>query len=59
MNEELTCEQQIVEAAMNIGKATAALVKAATAAHRELVARGKLKVYDSSSDDRLLLLATY
>ena len=36
---------------MKIGTATGALVKAATAAHRELVAQGKLKVYDASSDD--------
>ena len=40
-----------MEAAKNIGTATAALVKAATAAHRELVAQGKLKVYDVGSDD--------
>lgn len=40
-----------MEAAKNIGTATAALVKAATAAHRELVAQGKLRVYDAGSDD--------
>ena len=51
VNEELTFEEQIVEAAKNIGTATAALVKAATAAHRELVAQGKLKVYEAGSDD--------
>lgn len=51
VNEDLTFEEQIVDAAMKIGTATAALVKAATAAHRELVAQGKLKVFDASSDD--------
>lgn len=51
VNEDLTFEEQIVDAAMKIGSATAALVKAATAAHRELVAQGKLKVFDASSDD--------
>ena len=40
-----------MEAAKNIGTATASLVKAATVAHRELVAQGKLRVYDASSDD--------
>jgi len=47
----LTFNEQIVEAAKSIGKATTTLVKAATAAHRELVAQGKLKVYEVGSDD--------
>jgi len=50
-NKDLTFNEQIVEATKSIGKATAALVKAATEAHRELVAQGKLKVYEVGSDD--------
>ena len=42
-NENLTFEEQIVEAAKSIAAATGALIKAATLAQRELVAQGKVR----------------
>lgn len=41
-DEELNFEDQILEAAKSIAAATAALVKSASAAQRELVAQGKV-----------------
>ncbi|CAG5121597.1 unnamed protein product, partial [Candidula unifasciata] len=41
-NEDLDFEEQILEAAKSIAAATAALVKSASAAQRELVAQGKV-----------------
>ena len=41
-DEDLDCEEQILEAAKSIAGATAALVKSASAAQRELVAQGKV-----------------
>ena len=49
-NKDLTFNEQIVEAAKYIGRATSILVKAASATHRELVAQGKLKLFDVGSD---------
>lgn len=40
---ELNFEEQILEAAKSIAAATAALVKSASAAQRELVAQGKVR----------------
>ena len=42
MDETLTFDEQIVEAAKSIAKATSQLVKAATDAQRELVAQGRV-----------------
>jgi talin len=42
VNENLNFEEQILEAAKSIAAATAALVKAASAAQRELIAQGKV-----------------
>lgn len=42
MDENLTFDEQIVEAAKSIAKATSQLVKAATDAQRELVAQGRV-----------------
>lgn len=42
-DESLNFEEQILEAAKSIAAATSALVKAASAAQRELVAQGKVK----------------
>ena len=44
VNENLNFEEQILEAAKSIAAATAALVKAASAAQRELIAQGKVCV---------------
>ena len=41
-NQDLNFDEQILEAAKSIAAATAALVKAASAAQRELVAQGKV-----------------
>ena len=41
-NQDLNFDEQILEAAKSIAAATAALVKAAAAAQRELVAQGKV-----------------
>lgn len=41
-DESLNFEEQILEAAKSIAAATSALVKAASAAQRELVAQGKV-----------------
>lgn len=43
-DESLNFEEQILEAAKSIAAATSALVKAASAAQRELVAQGKVCV---------------
>lgn len=43
-DESLNFDEQILEAAKSIASATAALVKAASAAQRELVAQGKVSV---------------
>lgn len=43
-DESLNFEEQILEAAKSIAAATSALVKAASAAQRELVAQGKVRV---------------
>lgn len=43
-DESLNFEEQILEAAKSIAAATSALVKAASAAQRELVAQGKVGV---------------
>lgn len=42
-DESLDFEEQILEAAKSIAAATSALVKAASAAQRELVAQGKVR----------------
>lgn len=42
-DESLNFEEQILEAAKSIAAATSALVKAASAAQRELVAQGKVE----------------
>lgn len=42
-DESLNFEEQILEAAKSIAAATSALVKAASAAQRELVAQGKVR----------------
>ena len=44
-NEDLNFEEQIVEAAKSITAAAGALVKAATAAQRELVATGRVSIH--------------
>ena len=43
-DESLNFEEQILEAAKSIATATAALVKAASVAQRELVEQGKVSV---------------
>lgn len=43
-DESLNFEEQILEAAKSIAAATSALVKAASAAQRELVAQGKVRL---------------
>ena len=43
-DESLNFEEQILEAAKSIAAATSALVKAASAAQRELVAQGKVSL---------------
>lgn len=43
-DESLNFEEQILEAAKSIAAATSALVKAASAAQRELVAQGKVSM---------------
>jgi len=43
-DESLNFDEQILEAAKSIAAATAALVKAASAAQRELIAQGKVSV---------------
>uniref|UniRef100_A0A2C9KA86 I/LWEQ domain-containing protein n=1 Tax=Biomphalaria glabrata TaxID=6526 RepID=A0A2C9KA86_BIOGL len=51
-DEELDFEEQILEAAKSIAAATAALVKSASAAQRELVAQGKVgSMYTRSAVD--------
>ena len=47
VDENLSFAEQIVEAAKSIAAATGALIKAATAAQRELVAQGKVCWLDS------------
>jgi len=42
----LNFEEQILEAAKSIAAATSALVKAASAAQRELVAQGKVRHFE-------------
>ena len=49
-NEELNFEEQILEAAKSIANATAALVKAASDAQRELVMQGKM-TFNGRHDD--------
>lgn len=44
-DESLNFEEQILEAAKSIAAATSALVKAASAAQRELVAQGKVRTW--------------
>ena len=44
-DESLNFDEQILEAARSIAAATAALVKAASAAQRELVAQGRVRMY--------------
>lgn len=44
-DESLNFEEQILEAAKSIAAATSALVKAASAAQRELVAQGKVSTW--------------
>lgn len=44
-DESLNFEEQILEAAKSIAAATSALVKAASAAQRELVAQGKVSTF--------------
>ena len=51
VDETLTFDEQIVEAAKRIANATSQLVKAATAAQRELVAQGRVKPSDVTSED--------
>ena len=50
-DESLSFEEQIVEAAKSIAAATGALIKAATAAQRELVAQGKVGSYSGDYDE--------
>lgn len=50
-NEELNFEEQILEAAKSIAGATAALVKAASSAQRELIMQGKVGAYNGDVDD--------
>ncbi|KAJ3605813.1 hypothetical protein NHX12_027857 [Muraenolepis orangiensis] len=50
-DESLNFEEQILEAAKSIAAATSALVKAASAAQRELVAQGKVGVIQANSVD--------
>lgn len=47
-DESLNFEEQILEAAKSIAAATSALVKAASAAQRELVAQGKVSAPELS-----------
>ncbi|CAH1788698.1 unnamed protein product [Owenia fusiformis] len=49
-NENLNFEEQILEAAKSIAAATAALVKSASAAQRELVAQGKIATHYGMAD---------
>ena len=51
MNESLNFEEQILEAAKSIAAATAALVKAASAAQQELVSQGRIGHYNGDADD--------
>ncbi|KAG7268298.1 hypothetical protein CRUP_023093 [Coryphaenoides rupestris] len=50
-DESLNFEEQILEAAKSIAAATSALVKAASAAQRELVAQGKVGVIQANAVD--------
>ncbi|XP_041428074.1 talin 2 S homeolog isoform X1 [Xenopus laevis] len=50
-DESLNFEEQILEAAKSIAAATSALVKAASAAQRELVAQGKVGAIPANADD--------
>eukprot|EP00918_Siedleckia_nematoides_P008431 GHVU01018303.1.p1 GENE.GHVU01018303.1~~GHVU01018303.1.p1 ORF type:complete len:337 (+),score=52.29 GHVU01018303.1:257-1267(+) len=50
-NEDLSFEDQILEAAHSIAGATAALVKAASQAQRELITQGRVGLYSSSDPD--------
>ena len=51
VNESLNFEEQILEAAKSIAAATAALVKAASAAQQELVSQGRIGAYTENADD--------
>ncbi|KAK2151016.1 hypothetical protein LSH36_379g01080 [Paralvinella palmiformis] len=51
VNENLNFEEQILEAAKSIAAATAALVKAASAAQRELIAQGKIGQFSSEQEE--------
>lgn len=46
-------EEQILEAAKSIAAATSALVKAASAAQRELVAQGKVSTLPQKNEDEV------
>lgn len=50
-DENLNFEQQILVAARSIAAATAALVKAASAAQRELVMQGRVGMYSSDTEE--------
>ena len=50
-NESLNFDEQILEAAKSIAGATAALVKAASAAQQELVSQGRIGQYNGETDD--------
>jgi talin len=50
-DENLNFEEQILVAARSIAAATAALVKAASAAQRELVMQGRVGAYSSDTDE--------
>lgn len=53
-DESLNFEEQILEAAKSIAAATSALVKAASAAQRELVAQGKVSTLAPEEQDKAL-----
>lgn len=52
-------EEQILEAAKSIAAATSALVKAASAAQRELVAQGKVGTQDTHKNEDSSSFAVY
>ncbi|EGW07880.1 Talin-1 [Cricetulus griseus] len=52
-DESLNFEEQILEAAKSIAAATSALVKAASAAQRELVAQGKVSTHPQQDEDKV------
>jgi len=58
-DESLNFEEQILEAAKSIATATAALVKAASVAQRELVEQGKVSILTSQLSEKAVLITQH